>query len=113
MCRTRAGADAARRGRSGRLAAPQTAGGDSGAAPAIASAERSWGLSPENEILLESWLPRLRAGEMAVLHAARSLGCSQRLVASARDGPRGVARRGRPPVLTKLEERAIEEQILY
>jgi len=66
------------------------------------------GLTKDQEVLLDSWLPLLRAREMAVRQAARQLGCSEGLVARARDGVRGGPRRERPPVLTTAKEDAIE-----
>ncbi|KAK1863831.1 hypothetical protein I4F81_006385 [Pyropia yezoensis] len=85
----------------------------SSAQGAQAASTRKWGLSAEKEALLQAWLPQLRSGEMAVVHAANNLGCSQGLVARAKNGTRGVLSRGRPPVLTTEEEMAIEKQILY
>lgn len=75
--------------------------------------KRSWGLTPEKKVELQSWLPRLRTGEMTVAHAAATLGCSRQLVTSAKDGSRGVARRGRRPALTPEVEQKIEDQILH
>jgi len=49
-------------------------------------AQPTRGLTKDQEVLLDSWLPLLRAREMAVRQAARQLGCSEGLVARARDG---------------------------
>jgi len=49
-------------------------------------AQPTRGLTKDQEVLLDSWLPLLRAREMAVRQAARQLGCSEGLVACAQDG---------------------------
>lgn len=60
-----------------------------------------------------AWLGDLRGKRLSVAEAARRLGCSRGVVARARDNLRGKAPRGRPPVLSTAEERAIKANILH
>ena len=71
------------------------------------------GLTEAQEELLLGWVVHLKKKTLSVTEAARRLGCSRGVVTRARDGLRGKARRGRPPVLTAEEELAIERKILF
>lgn len=70
------------------------------------------GLTTEQEATLASWLPRLRAKEMMVAHAAKALGCSNSLASRVRDNLAGAACRGRRTVLSAAQEEAIKTFML-
>lgn len=69
-------------------------------------------VTAEQEAALQALLPALRRGR-SVMSVAKELHLSQGVVQRARDGVRGRAVRGRPPVLLPEEEAVLVKNILY